>query len=142
MVLVGVDIRRFAGFLHIHAEVDHVDKELHEVLILRIATLHAEGDQRFAVLHSESGCEGDPRPFARFDDVEWVFCRVEDEALHALAHADAGIARDAGGYPASTGYDGYHPSFFVGRFHRSGAQECRLEVFFVHGCCGSRSVFL
>ena len=48
--LVTGDVGGFDGLLHVHAELDDVQEELHQVLVLTIAALNSKGQVRLAVL--------------------------------------------------------------------------------------------
>ncbi len=61
--------RGVAGFLHVEAEIDHVDDDLHMALRLHVAAHDAEAHERLAVFHDESRNDGLKRPFARRIDV-------------------------------------------------------------------------
>ncbi|MCG3120992.1 MAG: hypothetical protein ALAOOOJD_03920 [bacterium] len=74
--LITRDVRRFAGFLHVHAELNHVQKELQEILILRIAALHGKSQQRFAIFERKARRQRRARPFARRDDVERILAFI------------------------------------------------------------------
>ena len=46
--LIAVDIRGFSRLLHAHPELDDVQEELEQILILRVAALHGERQERLA----------------------------------------------------------------------------------------------
>ena len=115
--LVAGDVRRFAGLLHGHAELDDVQKKLKKILVLRVAALHRETKERSAVFQGQRRREGHTRAFAGRQDVERVLGFVQHEALHALAHANAGVAGDAGRLPAAAGSHGNRPAFVVRRLN-------------------------
>src|SRR2546422_151679 len=48
--LVARDVRRLDRLLHGHPELDHVEKALQQVLVLRVAPLHRGGQERLPVL--------------------------------------------------------------------------------------------
>jgi hypothetical protein len=53
--LRAADVRRFRGLLRGHPELDDVEEELEQVLILRVAALHGEGEERSAVADRQRG---------------------------------------------------------------------------------------
>ena len=118
--LVAGDVRGFAGLLDVHAELDDVEEELEEVLVLRVAALDGEGEERPAVLQGQPGRQGRPRPLARGDDVEGILPFFEDEALGPLAHAHAGLPGDDARDPAAARGHGDDPALLVG-----GLDRCR-----------------
>src|SRR5262245_39147715 len=68
-VLAMRDAGRFAGFLHVHPEIDQIHEHLCLALRLVIAAHDAERETRRAVLHHEGGNQGVQRPFVRSDHV-------------------------------------------------------------------------
>ena len=95
---VVLDARRVTGLLQVHAEVEHVDQDLHVTLRLHRAAHHAEAQPRLAVLRGERGNDGVERTLARRVAVGMVLAQhellaavLQDEAQarrrHAAAHA-------------------------------------------------------
>src|SRR3954467_10040313 len=111
--LIAVDVGSFHGLLHRHAELDDVEKELQQILILRIASLHREREIGLAVLECHRGGQSDARTLARLDDVERSVAGVGDEALAALTQADPGMAGYHRRHPATTGRDTHYPALLV-----------------------------
>ncbi len=132
--LVAVEVRRFGRLLRRHPEFEHVQEELQQVLVLRVAALHREREPRLAVLHREARRQRDARPLAGFEHVERILGRVEHERLHALAEPDAGAAGDRRRDPAAARRHRDQPAFRVGRDHAGGAAlERFLELLEIGG---------
>jgi len=128
--LIAGDVRRLTSLLHVHPELDHVQEELEEILILGVAALDRETQERFPLLQGDTRRECDARALARRDDVERVLRFIQHETLHPLAHANASVAGDAGGKPSAAGRDGDGPTLFIRRLNRSRAgAEGSVEVF-------------
>ena len=119
--LEGVEVRRLGRFLHREAEFDDVEEELDQVLVLAVASLDREAEERLAVLQRKGRREGDARVLARRDDVERPLGLIEHEALRALREADAAVPRDDGRRPAAARRHAHHPPLGVRRFDRRGA---------------------
>ena len=111
--LVRIDIGRLRGLLYRHPELYDIQKELQQVLVLGIAALDGEAEKRLAIFQRQSRGERHARPFPRREDIKRVFRSLEDEALHALAHADARVAGDHGGHPPAAGRHGHDPPLLV-----------------------------
>src|SRR5687768_18427592 len=47
--LVVAHVRGFAGLLHVHAKLDHVEKELQQILILKVTALYSERQKWLAI---------------------------------------------------------------------------------------------
>ena len=77
--LIAHEVRRFGGLLGVHAELHDAEKELQQVLVLRVAALDGGGQIGSAVLDGEGRGERDPRALARGHDVERVLAVVEDQ---------------------------------------------------------------
>ena len=84
-----------AGFLHVHAEVHHVDHDLHVRLGLIVTAHHAERHERLAVLHDERRHERVKRPLAGGEAVRVALSKRETAA--AVVQHDAGAGRDDSG---------------------------------------------
>ena len=127
--LIACDVGRLARLLHGHTELDDVEEELQQVLVLRIATLNGKTEEQLAILQRQRRRERDAWSFSRDKDVEWVLGFVENEALHALAHADSGVTRNACRKPATARRDGNRPTFVVSGLNGGRARaEVRLEL--------------
>ncbi len=63
--LVARDVGRLAGLLDVHAELDDVEEELEEVLVLRVAALDGEGEERPPVLQGQARASASPAAFFR-----------------------------------------------------------------------------
>ena len=124
--LVAGDVRRFDRLLHVHAELDHVQEELQQVLVLGVAALHRERKKRLPVLQREAGRQCHARPLPRDDHVERIVARVDDELLRALADADSRVTGDDRGNPAARRRHRDHPAGRVGGFDRGGAAPERF----------------
>ena len=116
--LVAVEVRGLDRLLHGHAELDDVEEELQEVLVLPVAALDREAQIRPAVLEREARRERDARALAGLEHVERALGAVEHEALHALAHPDAGAAGDGRRNPSAARRHGDDPALLVRRLNR------------------------
>src|SRR5688572_190981 len=124
--LIAGDVGRFDRLLHVHAELHDVQEELQQVLILRIAALHREREERLPVLQRETRRQRDTGALAGPNHVERIVGRVDDKLLRALTQADAGASRDHRGNPAARRRNGHHPARGVGGLDRGRAARERL----------------
>ena len=113
--LVAVDVGGLDGLLQRHAELDDVEEELQQVLVLRVAALHREREEGLAVLERELGVSVTRGRLPGSITLNGSFGAIEHEALHALAHADAGAPGDHRRNPAAAWRHRHHPAFRVGR---------------------------
>ncbi len=100
------------------------EEELQQILILRVAALHGEGEVRRAVLHRQRRRERHARALARLDDVEGPVARIGDEALRALAQPNAGVPRDHRRNPPAARRHRDDPALLVRRLRST---SCRRE---------------
>src|SRR5207244_3207188 len=121
MHLITRNVGRLTCFLHTHVKLDHIEKELQEILVLGIATLNRKAQEWFLIFESQGGREGHARMFSRSDDIERILRLAQHETLHSLAHANAGVACHTGGQPASAWGYGDDPAFVVSRLNRGRA---------------------
>ena len=81
--------------LNIHPELDHIQKELQQVLVLRITTLHREREERLAVAQRETWGKRDARTLARLNDIERVVHAVGSLITPCFGgHIDGELAGD------------------------------------------------
>ena len=68
--LVAGDVGRLRRLLHVHPELDDVQEELQQVLVLRVAALHGEGEMgRLPSFKRQPRRERHARPLARLEHV-------------------------------------------------------------------------
>src|SRR5207244_11034609 len=106
--LIAVDVRRLDRLLYRHPELDDVEKELQEILVLAVAALHRERQERLTILERETRSERHAWLFARRDHVDRTFARIRLEALLALAQTDSRSSCDHCRLPAGTRRHGHH----------------------------------
>src|SRR5688572_16457794 len=46
--LIARKVRRFARLLHVHAELDYVQKKLEQILVLRVTALHGKTEEQLS----------------------------------------------------------------------------------------------
>ena len=90
--------RRFAGLLHVHAEIDQVDQHLHLSLRLHVAAHDAEDEPRLAVLRHHRRDDRVERPLVRFQSIGVL--RVEGEQHAAILEGEAEFGRHQAGAEA------------------------------------------
>ena len=83
--------RMLAGLLHIHAEVEHVDQNLHMPLRLEVATHHAERQMWLAILRDERRDDCVERTLVRFQPIRVL--GVESEQATPILQREADVAR-------------------------------------------------
>ena len=84
--------------------------------------MNGKAKERLAALQRQRRRERDAGSFSRNKDVERVLGFVQNETLHALTHADAGVARYAGREPTAAGCHGNGPAFVIRSLDRGRAR--------------------
>src|SRR5690349_20525906 len=90
--MLGLEARRFDGFLRAHAEVEDVQDDLQEGLVLIVAAWRGENHLQLTGLGDQGGAEGDARALAGLQLVGMP--GGHHEALQAAGERDSRIAGD------------------------------------------------
>jgi len=116
--LVAVEVGGLGRLLHRHPELDHVQEELQQVLILRIAALHGEREIRQAVLERKSRRKRGAWPLAGATTlnglsassstnacIRWLMPIPVRPAMHAGTHAPLGVTETTHPFSSAASID-------------------------------------
>ena len=129
--------RHIPGFLHIHAEVDHIGDYLSMALRLHTAAHQTKAHQRFAVFHDKGRDDGVERAFPGCVDIGMAFLEGE-QLTPVLQHETQTIRNKAGPHtPVIALNEADHHAVLIGDREINGVpvfQHFRVRIFnFFHG---------